>query len=136
MIAKCDVLPIRTPSTPHMIAKCDVLPIRTPSIPHMIAKCDVFPIRTPSSPHMIAKCDVLVSVYEEFKGLLSKQSPIESYTEWIDDIVEKNVLKVRLSNTCRNVLVYPGIPLTFGNTDTYKSYVTFNSPYLKPHYEP
>ena len=79
-----------------MIAKCDVLPIRTPSSPHMIAKCDVLPIRTASIPHMIAKCDVLVSVYEEYKGLLSKQSPIESYTEWIDDIVEKYVLKVRL----------------------------------------
>lgn len=34
------------------------------------------------------------SVYSEFKDLLSKQSPIEGYTEWIDDIVEKFVLKV------------------------------------------
>ncbi|XP_052799431.1 DNA-binding protein RFX6-like [Mya arenaria] len=30
--------------------------------------------------------------YEEFKELLSKQSSIEGYTEWIDNVVEKNVL--------------------------------------------
>lgn len=36
----------------------------------------------------------MFTVYSEFKDLLSKQSPIESYTEWIDDIVEKFVLKV------------------------------------------
>ena len=32
--------------------------------------------------------------FEEFQNLLIKQSPIEGYTEWLDDIVDKCVLQV------------------------------------------
>ena len=33
--------------------------------------------------------------YEEFQNLLSKQAPIEAYTEWLDDIIDKCVLQVK-----------------------------------------
>ena len=36
--------------------------------------------------------------FEEFQNLLIKQSPIEGYTEWLDDIVDKCVLQVNELN--------------------------------------
>lgn len=40
---------------------------------------------------------LLVSLtdFEEFQTLLGKQSPIEAYTEWLDDIIDKCVLQVQ-----------------------------------------
>lgn len=37
---------------------------------------------------------VFITDFEEFQTLLGKQSPIEAYTEWLDDIIDKCVLQV------------------------------------------
>ena len=37
---------------------------------------------------------VSITDYEEFQALLAKQAPIETYTEWLDDIIDKCVLQV------------------------------------------
>ena len=36
----------------------------------------------------------LVPVLDEFDNLLSKQSPLEAYTEWIDSVIERCIQKV------------------------------------------
>ena len=36
----------------------------------------------------------IFSVHDEFRELLNKQTPIEGYTEWIDEVVDKCVIKV------------------------------------------
>lgn len=44
-------------------------------------------------------CNVIflsILVFEEFQGLLSKQAPIEAYTEWMDNVIDKCVLQVRV----------------------------------------
>ena len=33
-------------------------------------------------------------MYKEFEGLLNEQAPIESYTEWLDTMVERCVVQV------------------------------------------
>lgn len=32
--------------------------------------------------------------FDEFQNLLTKQAPIEGYTEWLDNIIDKCVLQV------------------------------------------
>jgi len=39
-------------------------------------------------------CFIYFSVFDEFQNLLSKQAPIEAYTEWLDNIIDKCVLQV------------------------------------------
>lgn len=40
----------------------------------------------------------LLAVFEELKSILQKQSQIESYTDWIDSLIDKCVLKVNYAN--------------------------------------
>lgn len=35
-------------------------------------------------------------VFDEFQNLLTKQAPIEGYTEWLDTIIDTCVLQVRM----------------------------------------
>jgi len=35
-----------------------------------------------------------VSVFDDFQHLLTKQAPIEGYTEWLDTIIDTCVLQV------------------------------------------
>lgn len=36
--------------------------------------------------------------FDEFQNLLTKQAPIEGYTEWLDNIIDKCVLQVIIVN--------------------------------------
>lgn len=38
-------------------------------------------------------------VYQEFDRLLEDQSPIEAYIEWLDSMVERCVVRVRVRRT-------------------------------------
>ncbi|XP_021360165.1 DNA-binding protein RFX6-like [Mizuhopecten yessoensis] len=42
--------------------------------------------------------DDIMEFYEEFQSLLSKQAPIEAFTEWMDTIIDKCVLQPKKDN--------------------------------------
>lgn len=50
--------------------------------------------------------------FDEFQNLLTKQAPIEGYTEWLDNIIDKCVLQVTNVNQIIYYKAY--VPLSMG----------------------
>lgn len=44
--------------------------------------------------HLILHFALKYLGFDEFQNLLTKQAPIEGYTEWLDNIIDKCVLQV------------------------------------------
>lgn len=63
----------------------------------LVAFCDLFFFclkQNPGSKVGFFVCLFCVPVYQEFDHLLEEQSPIESYIEWLDSMVDRCVVKV------------------------------------------
>lgn len=62
----------------------------------LVAFCDsfFFCLKQNPSPKVGSFFLFCVSVYQEFDHLLEEQSPIESYIEWLDSMVDRCVVKV------------------------------------------
>lgn len=47
-----------------------------------------------------------LTVYQEFDRLLEEQSPIEAYIEWLDSMVDRCVVKVRVFVTVTQLFFF------------------------------